>query len=397
MTLETKLRLHCIFWWILTVVSLLLALFVLMTLYYMLHPVDFNGIGKIGFFALLFTPQLLVITLVALMLGFFAWCYKARFAAGIFGFIVTLTTLMALLPTISEYRRAKQYDVPISISSLIIPQINQGGPQIDKTVTYNKAADGTSLGLDVWPAEGVPLGKKRPAIVLIHGGGWVHGSRGGFPKWNKWLTELGYEVFDIEYRMPPPLRWRDEVGDVKCAIGWVVANAAKYKIDTQRISLMGYSAGGNLAMLAAYSMGDPHLPPSCQAAPVKIRSVINFYGPTDIALGYSTSGSKAYIRPMTEHYIGGPPSPLADRYKMLSPINHINAHTPVTITLQGEADRVVPVEQALILDKALSAAGIYHETYIFPWSDHGFDVNWGSFATQVSRAKIKAFLDKFKN
>ena len=64
---------------------------------------------------------------------------------------------------------------------------------------------------------------------------------------------LGYVVFDVEYRMPPPVRWKEEIGDVKCALGWVVGNAEKYGIDASRISIMGYSAGANLAMLAAYS------------------------------------------------------------------------------------------------------------------------------------------------
>jgi dipeptidyl aminopeptidase/acylaminoacyl peptidase len=75
---------------------------------------------------------------------------------------------------------------------------------------------------------------------------------------------------------------------------------------------------------------------------------------------------------MMDNYIGGPPAAFPDRYKILSPISHINAQTPPMITVQGEADRVVPAEQALILDKALTAAGVYHETYFFPWSDLTF-------------------------
>ena len=93
-------------------------------------------------------------------------------------------------------------------------------------------------------------------------------------------------------------------------------------------------------------------------------------------------------------YIGGSPSEFPDRYKILSPVSHINAQTPPTITLQGETDRIVPVEQTIILAKALAAAGIDHETYLFPWANHGFDVNWGRIATQVARAKVAAFLQK---
>jgi dipeptidyl aminopeptidase/acylaminoacyl peptidase len=63
--------------------------------------------------------------------------------------------------------------------------------------------------------------------------------------------------------------------------------------------------------------------------------------------------------------------------------------------VQGETDRVVPVEQAMVLDKALTACGVYHETYYIPWADHGFDTNWSSIATQIAHAKIRDFLARY--
>jgi hypothetical protein len=55
---------------------------------------------------------------------------------------------------------------------------------------------------------------------------------------------------------------------------------------------------------------------------------------------------------------------------------------------------VVPPEQAELLDEAFEEYGVLHETYYFPWADHGFDAVWGSFATQVARDKVRAFLRK---
>jgi len=345
-----------------------------------------------GFWALMSAKHLLAISIAAALLGLFAHRRRAKLVTGVCGLVVVLTASMGLWPTIALWRRVRQYDVPVSFTSILVPQVNGGTRQADRTVSYSTAADGSQLVLDVWRAQGVPDGEPRPAIVKVHGGAWNHGSRGDLAEWNKWFNGLGYDVFDVDYRMPPPVRWQDEVGDVKCALGWVVANASKYHVDTERISMIGYSAGGNLALLASYSMGDPQLPPSCQAAELKIRSVINIYGPTDMALLYRTTGKEFDVPAMMEKYIGGPPSEFAYRYKVLSPISHIDAHTPPTITVQGEADRVVPVEQAVVLDKALTAAGVYHETYYIPWVDHGFDANWGSVATQIARAKIKDFL-----
>jgi acetyl esterase/lipase len=226
----------------------------------------------------------------------------------------------------------------------------------------------------------------------VHGGGWIVGNRSERPDWNRWLNQLGYEVFDVEYRMPPPVRWQHEIGDVKAAVGWVAAHAADYHVDPARISIMGESAGGNLALLAAYSMGDPGLPASTGVAPVAIRSVIDLYGPTEMAKLYDTTSSPGFVQYSESTYIGGIPEEFPDRYRALSPLYHINAQTPPTITFQGTMDRLVPMEQATMLDKALTKAGVAHELYLLPASDHGFDMNWGGFGSQIARAKIQAFL-----
>jgi acetyl esterase/lipase len=380
--------------WTLTCVGCALALLALVTLYYMLHPVAFDGAGRLGFLAMLLAPQLLVATLLSVLLGRRAWRRRAVFAILAFALVVPLTALMAFWPSLAEFEQARQYDVPVSIAAALIPRLNRGGPDTERTIVYGTAEDGSKLLLDAWPAPTVPPPHhRRPVIIKIHGGGWTHGSRGELKDWNRLFNRLGYDVFDIDYRMPPTASWRSEVGDVKCAIGWVVANASRYRIDTRRITLMGDSAGANLALLAAYSMGDPNLPPSCHPTQVKIRSVINIYGPTDMAQLYRTSGSPSFVPPMMEDYIGGPPAAFPDRYRMLSPVSYVNADAVPTLTVQGEADRVVPAEQALILDKALGDAGVYHETYLIAWGDHGFDANWGSFATQMARAKVKLFLE----
>jgi acetyl esterase/lipase len=372
----------------------------MITGYYMLHHVDIYPIGWLGLAALMWAPQLLIVTIAAALLMFISRRCRARLATRAFGFVAVLTAIMALWPTFSDWQRARHYNVPVSISSIIMAQkqpfdgrFYHGAPFTERTVTYGTASDGSRLLVDVWRAKGVPEGNLRPAIVRIHGGGWIYGARGDLPLWREWLNELGYEVFEVDYRMPPKAASVLEgLGDVKCAIGWVLLNASKYNIDTNRISLMGNSAGGHLALLAAYSMGDPALPSSCEAPEAKIRSVVNIYGGADIGLLYRTTGSPGLGRLIADAYGGG--SPAAFALKVPSPLNHIKAQSPPTITVQGEADRICPVEQAAVLDKALTAVGVYHETYYFPWADHAYDANWDGIATQISRNKIKAFLQK---
>jgi acetyl esterase/lipase len=362
---------------------------------YWLDPVEVTSLPRgAGPWALSFPLHLLLVTVASLALGLLALRLRVRLAAGISGLAAILSALLALWPSVAMWRLAQQENVSLSLATYLAYATHRDGsdPQLERTVEYGVAADGTKLVLDVWLAKWAAPGSLSTAIVKVHGGGWSGGSRSEGVAWNKWLNELGYSVFDVEYRLSPPERWKDEVGDVKCALGWLVANAAQYRIDTARISIMGFSAGGNLAMLAAYSMGEPELPPSCNVAAVSVRSVVNVYGPADLTLFYGSSGSLTEIHTSLRQYIGGPPAQYPDRYRAVSPISYIGARTPPTMTLLGTRDHIVPADQAQSLDQALLHAGVTHETYLLPGNDHGFDVNWGGFATQFAREKIKAFL-----
>jgi acetyl esterase/lipase len=382
------------FAWVLTIAACLLLAIVALAAFYMLVPIDFDGLGFLGVVLLVFPLHLVVAAALSAGFAGLAWRCHARLPTAVFVVVAALTTVMALAPSVALWRRAGELGVPISLADYLENALrpNDGEPQPDRTVTYRPATDGVPVMLDVWRTG--KAGPSLPAIVRIHGGGWVTGSRGAMARWNRWLNGLGYDVFDIDYRMPPHADWRDEVGDVKCALGWVALHAAEYGLDPARISVMGSSAGGNLAMMAAYDRGDPELPPSCDGPLVAVRSVINLYGPVDLTL-IQQSGSLAYVEDSLRRYIGGTAAQYPERYRALSPINHIDATTAPTITVLGTSDRIISLDQAEVLDQALTRAGIAHETVLLPATDHGFDFNWGAFGTQIARARIESFLRRY--
>ena len=366
---------------------------------YMLYPVNMGSkLSSLGAFGLNFPLHLFTLGVAAILLFVLSRALGANRAAGIYAVLVCVTVFLALWPSVVMWQMARRERVPISLATYLQHSLRANPDVIDgkRTLEYGIARDGTKLLLDVWEAEkdeaaGTAL---HGAVVRLHGGDWRSGSRGMGSDWNRWLNDLGYDVFDVDYRLPGGQDWKDQVGDVKCALGWVRANAQRYGIDPARIVLWGHSFGGNLAMLASYSPADPQLPPSCEAQPVKVRAVVNFYGPTDLTLLWSTTTSAAYVHAALERYVGGSPTTQPDRYRLLSPLFRIGAETPATITFLGASDRVVAVDQAQQLDEALAKAGVPHETYILPATDHGFDVNWGGFGTQFARAKLTAFLEK---
>lgn len=372
----------------LTVITLALAV-------YFGDPADSTSLPHdLGVQALSCSLHLLVLSIVALGLGLLAWRLRARLAASAFALVVILSSFLALWPSIAMWQLASKENVPLSLGTYLAYAAHRdnGGPPVERTLVYGTTADGTKLVLDTWLSDMATTGSSSSAVVKVHGGGWTGGNRNQGADWNRWLNQLGYHVFDVEYRMPPPERWKDEVGDIKCALGWVAANAPKYQINPTRISIIGFSAGGNLAMLAAYSMGDPRLPPSCDVPTVSIKSVINVYGPADLTLLYRSSGSLTKVQNVMREYIGGPPTQHPERYRVVSPLSYVGANTPPTMTLLGTSDHIVPIDQARSLDQALAQAGVTHETYLLPGNDHGFEVNWGGFGAQFAREKVKAFL-----
>lgn len=382
--------------WLLTASASLLTVASVILAYCMIVPVRWDGLGLFGAVVLIFPLHLLMVSFADAVLAVVAKRSGARLAVYLFAFMAVLKFGLSMVPTVAIWRTAQQLNVPLSISNYVANavRVNLGHSRSEQSVIYGTSSDGTNLKLDVWKT-GLPnSGPLRPAIVIVHGGAWIHGTRSMLPEWDRWFNELGYEVFDVEYRMPPLVRRQAEVGDVKAALGWVVAHAKEYHVDPTRITLMGNSAGGNLAMLAAYTTGHPDLSPSTDVAPVNVRSVISLYGPSDLALLYGSTCSLKYVRNAMNQYIGGTLEEFPDRYRLLSPVNHVCSKTPPTLMIHGTHDRLVGIDQAKVLDQALSNAGVAHEVVLLSGNDHVFDTNWGGFATQIARARIRAFLEE---
>ena len=155
--------------------------------------------------------------------------------------------VVSLVPVRDGLQTASAQGVTVSLAHYL-PRPSAGPPS--QTVTYLGAGASSVRRLDMWlvPEGAGVRGRRHPAVVLVHGGGWDQGSRGGslLPGW---LAGRGYVVFDIDYRLATPTSpsWQQATGDVKCAVGWVNDHAARFGVDPERIALLGSSAGGHLA------------------------------------------------------------------------------------------------------------------------------------------------------
>lgn len=248
---------------------------------------------------------------------------------------------------------------------------------VEENITYGKADD-TELKLDLARPDG---DGPFPAIVFIHGGGWAGGNRQIYRGQIQEAAKRGYVAATITYRLmkfdndkketttATPI-FPAQIHDAKAAIRWLRANASKYQVDPNRIGVTGASAGGHLSLLvgltdpSAKLEGDSGTPDQSS----RVQAVVNVFGPTEMTSCHKKS-SVAWIFRL---FLGGTPEETPDAHKAASPLTYVSKDDPPVLTLHGDLDELVPIEQATMLDEKMKAVGASHTLVILKGQGHGF-------------------------
>ncbi|MGI9088552.1 MAG: alpha/beta hydrolase fold domain-containing protein [Chthoniobacterales bacterium] len=225
-----------------------------------------------------------------------------------------------------------------------------------------------------------------PIILMIHGGSWNSGNKKQLPALNRYLAREGYAVASFNYRHAPEFRSPAQVEDVFRALDFLKANARVLALDPTRVVLIGRSAGGQIALSAAYAGRDP-----------AIRGVVGFYAPSDLVLGYNHPSRRAVLdsQKVLREYLGGSPNEKSDAYAQASSINFVNVATPPTLLIHGLLDPIVWPEQSANLAQRLDQGGRPHLYLSLPWATHGCDANLSGPSGQLSTYAIDRFLGAF--
>ncbi|MEX1040890.1 MAG: alpha/beta hydrolase [Pirellulaceae bacterium] len=274
--------------------------------------------------------------------------------------------------------------------------------RLEEGITYQEV-EGQSLQLDMAHPEGEgPF----PALVFIHGGGWTGGNRQAFRGPIQEAAGRGYVAVSISYRLmtfdmekketttAKPI-FPTQIHDCKAAVRWLKAHAEKYHVDSDRIGVIGASAGGHLALLVGLAGKEadlegsgPHLDQSSD-----VQAVVNIFGPTEMVTAHQGS-TLAWIFRL---FMGGTPEETPETYKAASPVTYVRAGAPPILTLHGDQDPVVPVQQAELLDERLKEAGAPHTLMILKGQGHGFaaaaqqkanEATWKFFAKHLKNEQV---------
>lgn len=243
------------------------------------------------------------------------------------------------------------------------------------------AADGENLTLDLYRpafAEG-----SLPAVIMIHGGGWVGGDKRDLPELNEYLASRGYVVAAVAYRLAPQWTFPAAQDDVAAAVRYVKDLEHTHGLDPQRLALVGRSAGGQIALLAAYTAEDP-----------AIRGAVSFYGPFALRWGYDNPAKAGVVDSsgLLETYLGGPPDTHGAQYYAAEPARFVTPATPPTLLLQGLRDEHVSPFHAEFVSARLIDAGVRHAVVRMPWATHGCDYVFSGPCGQVTTYAVERFL-----
>jgi len=267
-----------------------------------------------------------------------------------------------------------------------------------KTVRKERAVvfwegDGYRLRLDIYrPAEHGADDEPRPAVIQVHGGGWIAGSRleQGIPLLNHLATN-GWVGFNIDYRLSPRATLPDHVIDVKRAIAWVREHADELGIDPRRICLTGGSAGGHLTALAALTAGDVTLQPGFEDADTSVAAAVPFYGVYDMADlgGHYYPELRSWLFPKVVIKRDYDSDPAA--YEAVSPTYRVHADAPPFLVFHGDRDTLVPVDDARAFVERLRAVSTSDVLYVeLPGAEHAFDL-----APSVRTVRVVEGIERF--
>jgi acetyl esterase/lipase len=247
---------------------------------------------------------------------------------------------------------------------------------------------GDHVSADVWKGAGEG---PRPAVFVVHGGSWRSGDKGELPHVSAALAAAGYTVLDVRYRLSGEAPWPAGTDDVRCALAAAAARADALGIDPTRFAILGRSAGGQLALDAAWTEGE-----ACGLPVPPLRAVVAFYGVTDLEWAHDHPYRPDVVDGVaaTELYLGGPPSAARERYDRASPLFRARADRPPTLLVHGLWETCVRPENSTRLEAALTQRGAPVRALYIPFAEHGFDVRPGGLGEQLARGVLIDFLDE---
>ena len=288
-----------------------------------------------------------------------------------------------------------------------------GTAQVQRDVAIRTVEEaGGPLLADVWRPSG-DTQTTGVAFLYLHGSAWHFFDKGiGTDPMFRHLAAQGHVVLDVAYRLAPETDIAGMTADAKRAVAWAKRNADRLGIDPNKIVAGGASAGGHVAMLAAYGHRDPAFTPEdLHGLDTSVAGVVSLYAPSDLrafvdhhagrlAITGKPAKEKAPIRfdamnteQMMMNLCGGMPHDVPHRYDLADVKSHVAEGAPPALIFQGEADFIAPKAATLQLVDRLKLASVPVVYVEFRQTEHVWDVMTSMAKRSFGRSLLPGFLD----
>jgi len=246
---------------------------------------------------------------------------------------------------------------------------------------------GTALTMDVF----TPAKPNGAAVVVVISGGWFSSHDNIHPEVYAELLKRGYTVFAVVHGSQPKYAIPEILTDMHRALRFIRFHARDYHIDPERIGISGGSAGGHLSLMqgTAGTDGDPKAKDPVDRVSSRVQAVACFFPPTDF-LNYGEKGKEALGRGTLSNFRA--PFDFREFHpktrsfelitdedrrraigKDISPIYHVTPDDAPTLIIHGDADKLVPIQQAEVMIAKLKEAGVPAELVVKQGGGHGWN------------------------
>jgi acetyl esterase len=344
----------------------------------------------------IFGPWLLVVLLATGAFEIMVWRSSHSRGALLMMTLAVATTVWASVALARMMGEFHKHGVPINLVRAFRTQVLSVWPS-DEDLVYGTWQE-QALHLLVYKPRAAAPGESAPILIYIHGGGFSGGDRFESGTNLRWFADRGWLVLSIDYTLSTVDRhlWDTTTRQVGCAMAWTAANAVQLGGDPARISLLGSSAGGNLAINAAYLANAGRLESSCGGTVPPVSAVSALYPPVDLAAAWVSHvpAISDMARRFNTYYVGGSPQQFPDRYRFVASATHINSAAPPTLVIFGANDHLVPPAATDSFVEQARNAGLSIESVRFPYGDHAFNLNRFGLGNQFYLGMTDQFLRK---
>lgn len=210
-----------------------------------------------------------------------------------------------------------------------------------------------------------------PAVMVIHGGGWLKGDKTKFHPLAQALAARGYAAAAVEYRLGGEAKFPAAIHDCNAATRWLRINGKKYGIDTSQIAAVGGSAGGHLVGLMATAAHVDSLQGKggSNDAASSLKAAVVLAGPMELASGPVADRSRNEPeKSNSNRWLGKTVDEAPELYQLASPFTHVTKACPPVLFMTGEFDQ--PQRNAAMRSK-LTELGVATGIRVYARGKHG--------------------------